>query len=345
MKPLSPHDWETLSAYLDGELSSQEKARLEARLWKDASLRNALDELGRTRLALRNLPRLRAPRNFTLSRKMVAVKPAPRLYPFFGFASALATVFLLVVLLMDFLGFGEPARPPVALMQLTQTAIQVAAERNITPAEESLPAPTEAIAASQLAAPPPEATPASPEMPMAKRAASEETALPTETPVVAEEGLALKMVAPETETPADSGEATPTDPALREGISSVEVATDTIQVEEATPAPTETPVFTETQWPTETVTLTETASPTPSPIPTATDTPTPEIIASETATEAPLLATAVAALPPTPLPTQSALTSAEVRPTTLQWAEGGLAAFALLSGLLGLALYLWRRRS
>src|SRR3989338_8072522 len=52
----APRDLDRLSAYLDGQLSASEKARLEARLRSEADLREALDGLRRGQTALRGLP-------------------------------------------------------------------------------------------------------------------------------------------------------------------------------------------------------------------------------------------------------------------------------------------------
>lgn len=63
---LPDHDLDLLSAYLDGQLSAQDRQSLEARLAQDATLRTALQELRDTVALVRGLPRVRAPRNFTL---------------------------------------------------------------------------------------------------------------------------------------------------------------------------------------------------------------------------------------------------------------------------------------
>ncbi|HEY3313460.1 MAG TPA: hypothetical protein VGK00_17610, partial [Anaerolineales bacterium] len=86
-------DVELISAFLDGQLSATDKARLETRLKTDPQLRSILDDLGTSRALLRNLPARRAPRNFTLTPKMAGVKPpVPRTFPFFRLASALAAI-------------------------------------------------------------------------------------------------------------------------------------------------------------------------------------------------------------------------------------------------------------
>lgn len=96
---LTPKDWELLSAYLDGQLTEAEKGRVLSLLAQRPDLGQGLDELRRTRAVLRAAPRRRAPRNFTLTPAMVQ-KPRPRWSlswaPAFGFASALATILLVL---------------------------------------------------------------------------------------------------------------------------------------------------------------------------------------------------------------------------------------------------------
>jgi len=90
---MKQRDLELLSSYLDGQLSPSASARLESRLQADSQLASVLNDLRATRNLLRKLPARRAPRNFTLTRKMVGQNPPlPRAYPFFRWASALATL-------------------------------------------------------------------------------------------------------------------------------------------------------------------------------------------------------------------------------------------------------------
>ena len=102
---ITERDWEILSAYLDGELNAKDAARLESKLRGNADLRDALTELRRTRALLRSQPRLRAPRNFTLTPETAGVRqpvqPARRLSPVFGMVSAFASLLLIVVILGD----------------------------------------------------------------------------------------------------------------------------------------------------------------------------------------------------------------------------------------------------
>ncbi|HNQ96357.1 MAG TPA: hypothetical protein PKK96_16695 [Anaerolineales bacterium] len=103
---MNDHDLELLSSYLDGQLSLSDSARLESRLKSDGRLVSALDDLRAARTLLRQLPKRRAPRNFTLTRKMVGLNPPlPRSYPAFRFATVVAT-------LLFFFTFGVNALAP-----------------------------------------------------------------------------------------------------------------------------------------------------------------------------------------------------------------------------------------
>jgi len=89
-------DVEKLSAYLDGQLKDSEAVKVETLLKTNPELASLLEELRHSRAILRQLPQRRAPRNFTLTPKMVRQKPPmPRAYPFFRFATAMAA-FLLI---------------------------------------------------------------------------------------------------------------------------------------------------------------------------------------------------------------------------------------------------------
>ena len=110
-------DIELLSIYLDGALSPSGAARLESRIKADPDLTRALNDLRTTRDVLRKLPVRKAPRNFTLTRKMVGARPpVPAAYSLFRFSSALATVLLMLTFGFNFLGsqlsFGAGAAAP-----------------------------------------------------------------------------------------------------------------------------------------------------------------------------------------------------------------------------------------
>ncbi len=114
-------DVELLSAYLDGQLSPSDSARLESRLSSDADLRAALNDLRSARGLLRKLPQRRAPRNFTLTLKMAGIKPPePRAYPTLRFATVLATLLFLATFAINGLapiratGFASAPAPSSA---------------------------------------------------------------------------------------------------------------------------------------------------------------------------------------------------------------------------------------
>jgi len=90
---MNRRDIELLSTYLDGELKPSESTKLEARLKTDPELASALNDLRATRSLLRKLPTRKAPRNFTLTRRMVGQNPPmPRTYPIFRLTTAVATL-------------------------------------------------------------------------------------------------------------------------------------------------------------------------------------------------------------------------------------------------------------
>ncbi|HBD07338.1 MAG TPA: hypothetical protein DCZ69_03675, partial [Syntrophobacteraceae bacterium] len=107
-------DIKQLSAYLDGQVSRSEKARLEGRIRTDPELAAALEELRQTQWLLRRTPYRRAPRNFTLTPRMVGLKaPTPRLVPALSWASVVAMLLFVCTLGTNMLGnfsFGASAR-------------------------------------------------------------------------------------------------------------------------------------------------------------------------------------------------------------------------------------------
>ena len=110
---MNQRDLELLSSYLDGQLSPSDVSRLEARLKTDPQLVSVLNDLRATRSLLRKLPKRRAPRNFTLTRKMVGLNPPlPRAYPIFKYASVLAT--LLLVFSFGVNSFARYSAAPIA---------------------------------------------------------------------------------------------------------------------------------------------------------------------------------------------------------------------------------------
>jgi anti-sigma factor RsiW len=165
---ITGREWEDLSAYLDGQLSPKESARLEEKLRARADLRHALKDLSQTRTLLRSQSPVRAPRNFLLTPKMVGERQPParsfRLFPVMRLASALAMALFILVLAGDLLSNGrQPGGMPVAFQSVQMPApaaeMKAASEANApqvgeaieAPAEvpAEVPAPTEAPAEAQ----------------------------------------------------------------------------------------------------------------------------------------------------------------------------------------------------
>ncbi|HVN54422.1 MAG TPA: hypothetical protein VMT46_08835 [Anaerolineaceae bacterium] len=138
-KQISPKDWQTLSEYLDGQLPERERVQVEARLQTSPELSSGYDELKRTKAILRNLPKRRAPRNFTLSSAMVPQKRAtPRAFPYLRLASALASFLLVMTFLGDLavhsLNFGASSATSTGINQSAPAAVPAATQ---APAEEN----------------------------------------------------------------------------------------------------------------------------------------------------------------------------------------------------------------
>ena len=126
---ISERDLEALSNYLDGQLTTGERARLEARLQTELELRTVLEQIRQTRAAVRNLPFLRAPRNYTLSPKMVGErKQSPRIYPVLRLASALASFLFILALIGDLITVRTPGIVSLQAVQLAETPVPAVEE-------------------------------------------------------------------------------------------------------------------------------------------------------------------------------------------------------------------------
>jgi len=119
---------ELLSAYLDGELRPAERQALAARLQHEPDLGERLEQLRRTKIMVGYLPRLHAPRNYTLTPEMVTVRPQKK-QPFISslrLASALAAILLVVLFGAEFLLTSGPlARPQMAAKPMMEEAVMV----------------------------------------------------------------------------------------------------------------------------------------------------------------------------------------------------------------------------
>jgi len=120
MTNISPKDWNALSAYLDNALKPRERQKLETRLRMDPQLQEALTSLKDTCRVLRATPKIRPPRNFTLTPEMVGIRPrTPRTYPTFRLAFALASILFIFAFIGDLTSGGLPASlAPQPVMEL-----------------------------------------------------------------------------------------------------------------------------------------------------------------------------------------------------------------------------------
>lgn len=106
-------DIEQLSEYVDGQLNESESKRLKDRLESDRELDSVLTDLSFSRNLLRQLPKRKSPKNFTLTRQMVGLKPPlPKTYPLFRLATIFATVLFVfsfsVNALSPYVSFSAP---------------------------------------------------------------------------------------------------------------------------------------------------------------------------------------------------------------------------------------------
>lgn len=97
-RTLTFKDYSMISAYIDGRCSANEKISVERLLESDADYLKTVAEFSRSKKMLKAIPRVKAPRNFTLSPAMAPQKPQRFfLAPMLNYA-ALAAVVLFVFL-------------------------------------------------------------------------------------------------------------------------------------------------------------------------------------------------------------------------------------------------------
>ncbi len=155
---LSRRDLELLSAYLDGELGPRRKAKLESRLEREPELRLELEELRRTVESVRSLPRVGAPRPFTLTPEHVLSgqkAPGINVITLASAVGAAASAILVLVGVLMALGLW-PAWGTTARSALAPTAeFEMALEPTTVPASERVspsrtPAPLTPVPATAM---------------------------------------------------------------------------------------------------------------------------------------------------------------------------------------------------
>jgi hypothetical protein len=108
---LSPHDWQNISEYLDGQLDPREMEGFNRRLAQSEALQTGLEEMRGVKTLLRELPHQHAPHNFTLSHDLVPQKqPRRSLVPVFRWATAFSGV-MTVLMIAAGLIFSQGAVP------------------------------------------------------------------------------------------------------------------------------------------------------------------------------------------------------------------------------------------
>lgn len=229
---------ELLNAYLDDNLSARERSRLEAQLLQDAALRTELAQMQYVKQQLREIPRRRVPRSFTLDPALYsAPKPqrSQQMYPVLRGATALTALLFVFVLGLSL--FNANTAGDAFSTQSVTMAVQEEALLFEAPAEES------AAAESALMLPGAAESDAIPES-----AAEESETLADEPPVggmggetaaesVASEELSLEQANP-VESVEESARATADDVALKETVTAESVmATEAaVAVEPVAPA-------------------------------------------------------------------------------------------------------------
>jgi len=135
---------EMLSAYLDNALTPAEREKFEAQLSSDTTLRASLEQQRQIKENVGQLPRLRAPRNFTLDPAAYgrpASDTAFRLYPVMQGATALAAVLLIFLFSLQFFSLNQQdtvAQAPSAANGVSEEAADTTFDEDA--AEEPAPA-------------------------------------------------------------------------------------------------------------------------------------------------------------------------------------------------------------
>jgi anti-sigma factor RsiW len=297
------HDYELISAYLDNQLSAKEREQFEIRLKAEPALHMELQEIGKTRALLRNMPKLKAPHNYFIKVEPVRTKSRLRLAPLFGVISAIASIILILLIFGSalFSDAGPVVMSPALQSQPVNQAPAAESERGVS----KVITPT-AQAPSVMMAAPSSATTA----PSESSRIAGEAAAPSESAQITGEAAApspttiyLYAYPPaatsENEITTQNEQSTATEQNCQDYYSGGGSST-TADVTNC-PTPTgEAPLFLQgilssiTPTPTitvsltATVTLTLTETPSPTEILTLTDTPTPSITPSPTASSTPL---------------------------------------------------------
>ena len=137
------HDLETLSAYLDHQLTDAEEQALVGRLADDKALQGQLESLRQSRYVLRQTPKVKRPRSFVLSAEMVQQqKFAFRMMNVSRWVSAAASILLIAAIGGQYLFRGGGFAATEAGQNLAFSADE-AAEADMAEAPMMMEAPVE----------------------------------------------------------------------------------------------------------------------------------------------------------------------------------------------------------
>jgi len=98
---LKDHEWEMLSAYMDGQVSSSDKVQLAERMQADPEMAAAYSSLVKTRVILQAAAKVKRRRNFYLTPEMVRPKGWSWLIPALNFSSVAAAVLAVMLFVLD----------------------------------------------------------------------------------------------------------------------------------------------------------------------------------------------------------------------------------------------------
>ncbi len=117
---------ESITAYLDGDLTPKQRRHFEEQLVSDQALRYDVEQQKLLKASLSQIPRLRSPRNFTLDPALYGrpdPAPAARVYPALRAATALASLFFVIAVVAMLLIPGQNGQQSVALGPQADEAI------------------------------------------------------------------------------------------------------------------------------------------------------------------------------------------------------------------------------
>lgn len=191
LRKKSEHDWvgESLSAYIDGELTTRERTRVEQHLKECQACAEDLRTLRQTVALLKELPVIPAPRSFAVRPRVAKFRPAPAPsawgYGLLKGATAIAALMLALLIGGDLAlhVFGGPlvSLAPAALAPEVALAPSYEPYMEPAPAEEA-PMLGQDKETEELQATPPEnaqeVVPTTPTEPAAAYELAEETATP-----------------------------------------------------------------------------------------------------------------------------------------------------------------------